>query len=120
MSDASEVTIQTRVPDALQQAIKLLALQHQVLLKEEAASALTLFLSKSPWLCGTWVKQPKSHEFRPITVKVPSLLGKQFEQQAEAMEVSTSSLAYTAFDWYINVAMHEALPGLSALSKQAA
>lgn len=104
MTDVVEVTIQTRVPEALQQHLKLLALQHQVLLKEEASQALSQFLDATPWLCGTWVKQPKSQDFKPITVKVPAALGKMFEHQAETMEVSTSSLAYTAFDWYIQLA----------------
>lgn len=108
MVGATEVTIQTRVPDALQLSLKMLALKKQVLLKEEIASALALFLTRAPWHTGTWVKQPKSTEFKPITVKVPVAVGVKFEAQAVTMEVSTSSLAYTAFDWYINVAMVDA------------
>lgn len=108
MSLACEVTIQTRVPDALQQELKLLALKHQVLLKEEIATAFALFLQQEPWLQGTWVKQPKSHDFKPITVKVPEVIGATFERQAEQMEVSTSSLAYTAVDWYVKAVNEKA------------
>jgi hypothetical protein len=107
-SAVQEVSIQTSVPEKMLRDVKVHALYHNVSFKEEIAVILETFLGKQPWLVGSWVKQPKTHDgFKPVAVKVSSVLGAAFEQQARIMEVSTSSLAYTAIDWYVRMSTVE-------------
>ncbi len=100
--DLEESIIQTRLPEGLTQKLKLHALEQKIKLKEDVAKIMQAFVLKQPWTSGTWIKQPKTtKEFKPLTVKLPVALGSLFEQTANTLEVSTSSLAYTAIDWYL-------------------
>lgn len=99
-----EVSIQTSVPEKMQRDLKVHAVYRDMSFKEAIAGILQMFLAQKPWLHGAWVKQPKTNDgFKPVAVKVSPSLGEAFEQQAREMEVSTSSLAYTALDWYVNL-----------------
>jgi hypothetical protein len=101
---STEVSIQTSVPEKMQRDLKVHAVYRDVPFKEAIAGILQMFLAQKPWLSGAWVKQPKTNDgFKPVSVKVSPALGASFEQQAREMEVSTSSLAYTAIDWYVNL-----------------
>ena len=69
--------------------------------KRRVSDIINTFIEQGPWLNGTWIKQPKtSSNFRPLTVKIPTEQAVLFEQLAERLEVSMSSLAYTAIDWH--------------------
>ena len=97
-----EAVLQTRVPDQMAKQLKLYAITKNNKIKDCIAEAMTLFINQKPWLNGVWIKQPKTNsEFKPLTVKVPDAVSAQLTQTAEALEVSTSSLAYTAIEWYL-------------------
>lgn len=101
--DTLEAVVQTRLPEGLTQKLKLHAIKNNVKLKDDIAEMLTNFIKLKPWLEGTWIKQPKTTpEFKPLTVKVPPEVGTLMANTAEDLEVSTSSLAYTAIDWFLN------------------
>lgn len=96
-----ETVIQTRLPEELNKKLKMEALSNGVHTKRRVSAIFNAFIEKEPWLCGTWVKQPKTIDsFRPLTVKIPTEQAYIFEKLAERLEVSTSSLAYTAIDWH--------------------
>lgn len=96
-----ETVIQTRLPEALNKKLKIEALSLGVHIKRRVSSILNSFVAGQPWLHGTWVKQPKTTPFfRALTVKIPTEQAYIFEKLAEELEVSTSSLAYTAIDWH--------------------
>lgn len=96
-----ETVIQTRLPAELNKKLKMDALSTGVHTKRRVSAILNAFIEAEPWLRGTWIKQPKTNNsFRPLTVKIPTEQAYVFEKLAERLEVSTSSLAYTAIDWY--------------------
>ena len=96
-----ETVIQTRLPEELGKQLKMEALSQGVHVKRRVSTILQAFMAQTPWLHGTWIKQPKtSDEFKPLTVKIPTDQAYTFEQLAQNLEVSTSSLAYTAIDWH--------------------
>lgn len=96
-----ETVIQTRLPEALNKKLKIEALSNSVHTKRRVSAIFDAFIKQEPWLHGTWVKQPKTVDsFRALTVKIPTEQAYTFEKLAERLEVSTSSLAYTAIDWH--------------------
>lgn len=99
-----ETVIQTRLPEELNKKLKMEALSTGVHTKRRVSAILNAFMEQEPWLCGTWIKQPKTSPiFRPLTVKIPTEQAYVFEKLAERLEVSTSSLAYTAIDWHFSL-----------------
>lgn len=99
----NETVVQTRLPDALAQKLKLYAIQHNIKLKDSITEILTKFIASEPWKNGTWIKQPKTTpDFKPMTVKIPVSVGSNLVSTADKLEVSTSSLAYTAIDWFLS------------------
>ena len=96
-----ETVIQTRLPEELNKKLKIEALSTGVHTKRRVSAILHVFMEQEPWLRGTWIKQPKTNSsFRPLTVKIPTEQAYTFEKLAERLEVSTSSLVYTAIDWH--------------------
>ena len=96
-----ETVIQTRLPEELNKKLKMEALSTGVHTKKRVSAIMNAFMEQEPWRQGTWIKQPKTSSiFRPLTVKIPTEQAYIFEKLAERLEVSTSSLAYTAIDWH--------------------
>lgn len=101
--DTLEAVVQTRLPEHLMQSLKLYGIKNNIKQKDAIADILKRFINDQPWLKGTWIKQPKTtSEFKPLTVKVPASISYLMVKTSEELEVSTSSLAYTAIDWFLN------------------